>query len=87
LTRRLLALVLALALVWHTAVVPAYVPARVRGSGAPPPDADERDAEAPREREFAPAFAGSSLGRMPRGDERPDAGVDDLEWPEIIGGD
>ena len=82
----LLALVLFAVLVWYTVVSPSYAAEPLRAADAEPPDAEEREAET----HGAGGFANLGVARAapPRpgqfgaGDDE-----DELDWPEIIGGD
>ena len=82
----MLALVLFAVLVWYAVVSPSYRVAPLRAADDEPPDAEERETET----HAAVGFAGSGVTRAAatRADEfREGEGVDELDWPEIIGGD
>lgn len=82
----MLAFVLFVVLVWYTVVSPSYSAAPLRATEGEPPDAEERELE----RRAAAGFAGSGVARAvaPRADEfGRGEGADELDWPEIIGGD
>ena len=69
LRRRLLALVLALVLVWYTFVVPAHAPAQAYRSATP--DDDGHDGE----------VRGAGAAAVGKGGAR---SAEDLDWPEYI---
>lgn len=82
LRRHVLALVLFVVIFWHTVVSPSYTAAPLRAGEGEQPDAEEREVGT----RAAVGPAGSSVvhPNAPRADEI-DQGVDELDWPEIIG--
>lgn len=83
LSKHAMTFVLLVVLVWHTAVSPSYEAAPRRFSGGESSDDDGRELARVREAGVAksPAAAPRPLTRPP-GDS-----VEDLDWPEVIGGD
>lgn len=82
LRRHLLALVLCFVLVWYTVVSPSYTAAPLRAADGEPPDAEEREVETPAASGFA--ASGAERAVAPRADGFAQ-GVEELDWPEIIG--
>jgi hypothetical protein len=86
LRRRVLALVLFVVLVWYTVVSPSYTAAPLRAADGESPDAEEREVET--QAAGGPASPRIAYALTPRPGEAESAGDDEeLDWPEIIGGD
>ena len=81
-----LALVLFAVLVWYTVVSPSYTAAPLRAADAGSADAEEREAEAHPARGFAAARVARPVAPIQE-ESGVSEGVDELDWPEIIGGD
>lgn len=83
--------VLLVVLVWYTAISPSYAPSPLRAAGGDAPDAEGREAERVRVKgvkEISPARVEGTRGAASRAPADVAAeSVDDLDWPEVIGGD
>jgi hypothetical protein len=84
LIKHALVAVLLTAIFWHTAVMPAARPAAPR-SGIKHPDAEGGRPDAGSGRELTPAGR-ATKGRGEESARGPGESLDDLDWPEIIGG-
>lgn len=82
---RLLALVLALALVWYS-LNPAPRPVTLRKPEDEPPDEKQRIAEAQNMAAATLPVVFKPTGEAMEALLSPDEGVDDFDWPEYIDG-
>ena len=83
LRRRVLALVLFFVLVWYTVASPSYTAAPLRAADGEPPDAEERELET----RAALGFIAARAAATRPGEVESSGDCDELDWPEIIGGD
>jgi hypothetical protein len=86
LSRHAMTFVLLFVLVWYTAVNPSYAPAPRTVRGVEPSDDEGTELERVSEKGFAGVAVRRAVAPRALAEEAGDS-VDDLDWPEVIGGD